>query len=327
MNPLDPMTVQVDALLGLLCSDDPTEVAQGKRLCAKQGIDPAPLLPAYLFRMVCTCVPAELERAKRLARKYRISLPRLLKDSGLPQFELKSLHSLAGLHSLSLSFFAKKNPPRDLSPLIPIAPRLEFLKLHCAHIGDLSPLRHCVRLTDLQLPLNRVCDEHLASLEHLPGLLSLDLSSNPIERMGSLPDLPQLKQLDLSARQKTLLHYPPVPEQDDFLRTIPNLPSLRILSLSHQPLRNLTTLERLPSLQELNLYGTEITDISPLSALSLRRLDVGFSYVRDLSPVLTWPALKILLVRKLTLPSGPCTEQSQEILALRKLRPDLYIQF
>lgn len=321
-----PGLASLDPLLALICSDDRAEVAQGKALCAAQGVDPAPLLPDYLFRMVCTGVPANIERGRKLARKFKISLARLLLDSRLPAFDIQSLTDLANRRELTCVFFAKRNPPSDLRLLWPISANLVSLKLAWGHVSDLSPLTRFPKLTTLALPSNRVSDERLAALTALPELSSLDLSCNPIRCMGSLPELPTLKQLDLSAAPKTLLYYPPTPDQYPLLSAIPKLPALEILSLAHHPLRDVSPLTALPSLRELNLYGTEITDLSSLAALQLRRLDIGFTYVRDLSPLLTWPQLKILVMTELTLPSGPCTESSAEILALRSLRPDLYIQ-
>ncbi len=321
-----PGPLPIDALLALICSGDRAEVAQGKALCAAQDVDPALHLPEYLFRMVCTGVPANIERGRKLAQKFKISLVRLLSDSRLPAFGIQSLTDLANRRELMCVFFAKRNPPSDLRLLWPISANLVSLKLMWARVSDLSPLARFPKLTTLALHRNRVSDECLASLAALPELSSLDLSCNPIRCMGSLPELPTLKQLDLSAAPKTLLYYPPTPDQYPLLSMIPKLPALEILSLAHHPLRDVSPLTALPSLRELNLYGTEITDLSSLAALQLRRLDIGFTYVRDLSPLLTWPQLKILLLRDLTLPSGRCTDSSAEIVALRSMRPDLYIQ-
>ncbi|MFO0622630.1 MAG: hypothetical protein U0745_14660, partial [Polyangia bacterium] len=135
-----PLSASLDPLLALICSDDRAEVAQGKALCAAQGVDPAPLLPDYLFRMVCTGVPANIERGRKLARKFKISLARLLLDSRLPAFDIQSLTDLANRRELTCVFFAKRNPPSDLRLLWPISANLVSLKLAWGHVSDLSPL-------------------------------------------------------------------------------------------------------------------------------------------------------------------------------------------
>ncbi len=75
-----------------------------------------------------------------------------------------------------------------------------------------------------------------------------------------------------------------------------NFKRLTALNLSNTGITNLAPLEHVPSLRVLILRGTPITDLTPILKLSLNRLDISFTPIRDLEPLKSFRNLSCLVV-------------------------------
>lgn len=78
-----------------------------------------------------------------------------------------------------------------------------------------------------------------------------------------------------------------------------NARRLRTLRARGAPIRDLSLLEDLENLKELDLSNTEVTDLSPLVGLAqLEELDLSETQIRDLSPLKNLTNLRELVVSK-----------------------------
>ncbi|MEM9644420.1 MAG: PKD domain-containing protein, partial [Planctomycetota bacterium] len=137
-----------------------------------------------------------------------------------------------------------------------------------------------IRASDLagisELDLSGLDLTDLDGLEHLIGLVSLDLSRNLLESS----DLDPLRPASANTRgMLNLLHLNLDRNDIESLGRLSELTTLRTLSLADQRQRgiaNVAPIAALKGLRYLNVSGNRVTDLSPLSRLSeLRILDAS----------------------------------------------------
>ncbi len=158
----------------------------------------------------------------------------------------------------------------DLRPLATLS-ALESLSLdYNEEISDLSPLASLHQLRVLSLAGNRVSD--LSPLANLSELEYLYASHNQIRDLSPLSRLTQLRFLDLNHNQI---------EEITPLRFYNRLSSL---DLSHNQIEDISIFSQLEgSIFRLSLGSNNITDISPLTDLSVSVLDISSNPITDYS--------------------------------------------
>ncbi|MCL2253857.1 MAG: protein kinase [Lachnospiraceae bacterium] len=128
---------------------------------------------------------------------------------------------------------------------------LERLFLHRQPFTDISPLKDCLSLEYLQLTY---CDmENLAELSALPNLAVLTLEGYRGTDYSFVNSMSALRYFCLFEAQ--------IGSIADF----GELPPLETLELPWSSLESLDGIENLPSLRNLNIAKTQITDFSPLN--------------------------------------------------------------
>jgi len=184
--------------------------------------------------------------------------------------DIAPLRALGGLHTLSFRPSAPgKSPLADLSPLTGLL--LTDVDLALTRVADLSPLTG-MRLTHLNLQDTRVSD--LSPLAGMP-LTRLNLTHVRVTDLSPLKGMP-LTELICST---------------DSVSDISSLAELPLLSLDLQGTRvaDLSALKETRTLQYLTLYGTQVSDLSPVAGLALRHLNIHGTPVADLTPLKEMP--------------------------------------
>ena len=149
----------------------------------------------------------------------------------------------------------------SLAPLAPLAPSLHRLVLcDSAKVEDLAPLSGLHQLKVLDISGTRVSD--LSPLSTLTSLVELDISRCPVTDLADLHALRSLSSLDAS----------------------------------NTGTDSLDVVRHLPSLTHLNIRGTCVTDLQPLSLAraSLTYLDFSYTRVADLASLAGHTALRTL---------------------------------
>jgi Leucine-rich repeat (LRR) protein len=166
-----------------------------------------------------------------------------------------------------------------------------------------NPRRPLARTELLRISRLDASKKHIVRLdgiEHLRQLVVLNLSDNRIEDATPLQTLRKLRELDLrknGIRSLAAIRF-------DALAGLP----LRSLYLGHNQITDqrggpdghpaLAPLRRLDSLEDLELAGNRIADVTPLRALNnLRTLDLRGNRVTDISPLAGLTALTLLDLR------------------------------
>ncbi len=163
--------------------------------------------------------------------------------------DLTGLENLNRLRVLDLSWTSVD----DLGPLADLA-HLEVLDASYTFIASIAALARLTALRHLDLNYTEVAD--LSSLRDHHSLQTLLCYHTPVTSVGPLAGLPALRKLDLTQTQVTSLD------------ALSGLPSLQTLHCAWTPVENLPeSLVRLPSLQNLVLHETAISDI-PVNVLS-----------------------------------------------------------
>jgi hypothetical protein len=197
----------------------------------------------------------------------------------------------------------------DLSTLD--TPALRELSLTGGRYVDLGPLAGLTMLESFSITTKDV--RNLAVLGSLPGLRELTLvgGSHPNELAGFTPGWP-IKRLTLAditeLKDLTPLIFLTSPEllrieRCEQLRSVDGMhaawaTSLKSLALRHTALADLGPVARLANLVELDLYGSPVTDLMPLTELrSLKRLTISSCRtVRDLAAVTRMKCLRELRI-------------------------------
>ncbi len=197
---------------------------------------------------------------------------------------LSNLTQLSRLHIVG-------NPITDFSPLSGLT-ELTYLSIHRTGLSDLSVLSKLEKLTQLRLGYNIISD--ISPLEGLTQLTTLSLYNNRISNIEPLSNLTNLTKLhiynnpvsDISAlsnlqKLETLEFHEPI--ADIFpLSALINLKSLRFLV----PPPEIESLAPLTKLTSLEIYDSNISDISPLAGMTeLKTLILYRNQIEDISPL------------------------------------------
>ncbi|CAL6005637.1 Conserved_hypothetical protein [Hexamita inflata] len=178
--------------------------------------------------------------------------------------------------------YLQNNKISDISAISKIR-TLETLDLSDNGIEDISTLQSLsdlIYLTEICLSENYISD--ISAISKIKNLKNLDLGSNYIKDISALQSLPDLTHLNLSENNITTY-------------TIA-LPNLLDLNISRQfvgtqfitpinQLQDKSGLQYSPKLQKLNLWRTEITDLStiPHQMFSLKELDLSWNNITQIS--------------------------------------------
>lgn len=168
--------------------------------CGQDGDAPSPVLPyddgddpagtqaAFVDTALEAAVRAAVgQPSGALTLEILLSLTEL-EARGRGISALGGVQQLARLQLLDLA----DNQIGDLTPLAPLAPHLAFLDLSANAIEDLSPLAQLSSLEVLGLELNRIQD--LGPLMPLAGLVSVDLTGNPLGERSVAELIPELRE-------------------------------------------------------------------------------------------------------------------------------------
>jgi Leucine-rich repeat (LRR) protein len=208
---------------------------------------------------------AAAEKVER-ARLRRSSLLNL----GERRRSLSRFPSLAGLAYLR-SLAVPSTGVVDLNPITDL-PLLESLDLRDTPVWDLRPLVNLKLLKSLNLSGTSVTD--LSPLSELPNLQSLVLEYTNVSDVSALQSLSKLSRLDVSSTRISDL----TPLAANTLLT-----RLELRFMKH--LHSLSALYQLKSLKQLNCTGTPISTLAPLAGLPLSTLDLDGTQVSDIGPL------------------------------------------
>lgn len=193
----------------------------------------------------------------------------LADGTGIRLSDLTLIRGLEGLEVLEL----RDNHIEDISPLKDLR-QLTTLDIRQNPIRDFTPLTDLVELTDLNLRETGITD--LGLLERMPGLVHLNIHSNPgITSIRPLETLVSLETL--------IMRNVPVGDQVDLLG---GLTKLKRLNLSNTQIADIEALSGLTGLTQLELRDNKIADIQVLSAMKdLEILDLGNTGITDIGAI------------------------------------------
>jgi len=208
-----------------------------------------------------------------------------------PDNLLQDITPLSGLTNLTVLDLGayEENSWSDISDLSPLANMRELTILNLAgmKITDLSPLAGLSKLQ--QLTLFETGNRSIDIVKTLPALTSLTLRANwALTDIRPLVDLPNLETLRLSQFHGS------------DISPIAQLKGLKSLTVSpdqhlHAPLSYFTPISSLTDLEELDLDGSRITDLTILWPLEkLTTLGLNNNYLTDISALARMKSLTSL---------------------------------
>ncbi|MDR1541020.1 MAG: protein kinase [Clostridiales bacterium] len=188
---------------------------------------------------------------------------------------------------------------------------LEFLNIGGTECWDVSVLENCKHLSAIWM--NRIPASDISSLEKLP-LEALLCDASSIGDPEALTRFTRLKELNVARppkglatilnRMKNLRALYLAGFQEEDLTGLSDLENLTFLSVNldsagQGALNSLEGIENFPNLQGLDISGTLVHDISPLSRLlSLEELIMRDVQVESYEPLMDLPALRIVRVSR-----------------------------
>ena len=191
-----------------------------------------------------------------------------------------------------------ENNVSDISSLAGLT-NLIILDLSYNNVSDISPLAGLTKLTALWLHENNISDfSAIAGL--IPNLGSYSNSNQNVIDPNTAVDIPDP---NLRAAIETELGKNPddtITEADMLTLTTldPELPENVVIGASPAPetvVEDLTGLEFAENLTELDLYGHNISDVSPLAGLvNLKELRLSYNNISDVSPLAGLTKLTVL---------------------------------
>lgn len=144
---------------------------------------------------------------------------------------------------------------QDLEDLVSYLDCIQYLDLSGTKITDVRPLKSLSNLKHLDLNMTQVID--ISPLEKLTSLTHLDLGMTEVNDVGPLAHLKNLISLNLG--MASVIDVAP----------LMNLMKIKHLDLSNvYNFTNVTLLTSLIHLTKLCLWGTKVTDTSPLAKLT-----------------------------------------------------------
>lgn len=195
--------------------------------------------------------------------------------------EMPDLTPLKGLTNLKRLDLRMMPQIKDLTPLEGLE-NLEYLNITGTGVEDLSPLAELTELVELEARMTTIKD--LAPLARLPKLVSVDVLKCPVSDVTALAESPSL--------EKALLCTTDV-EDIDPLKKIAD--RLTALDLCDSRFRDFEDLRDFPRLDFLRLWGLPIEDLTVLEGMTeLEDLDLSKTPVKDLTPLHKLKKLKIL---------------------------------
>ena len=160
----------------------------------------------------------------------------------------------------------------DLRHLASLKDTLRELELsgQQSNCSDLSPLKEWTKLEKLSIAVSPVTD--LSPIAGKTTLWFLNLESVPLKSLDVLATLPNLRWLSVAHIDAD--HAP-----------IAKLTQLESLDVSFSKFSDLRLVAGMSRLQQLNLWGTAVTDLSPIANLPLTNLTITDTKVTDLTPI------------------------------------------
>jgi Leucine-rich repeat (LRR) protein len=244
-----------------------------------------------------------LDRAVRMRGNFAEGQPISPEEAlSVQDLYVEGAKSLDGLECLTKirSLTAREGPITDIGPLAELR-ELSWLDLSGNAISDLSPLAGHTELEWIDLTRNAV--EDLGPLASNLAISDLRFDFN---RVTSLEPLSNTRVAILLGTNNAISDLGPLAGMTTFVREI---------SLSYNPIRDLSPLSELTQLEVLRLDATEVEDLSTLVKKPLLyRLHVDRTRVRDLRPLSNLPALQVIHARSnqidslegVTLPEPRC---------------------
>ncbi|MEM1227037.1 MAG: protein kinase [Planctomycetota bacterium] len=169
---------------------------------------------------------------------------------------------------------------------------LESLRLHCPTIDDESihPVSGLINLASLAVSGSKIRGACISFFTEMENLERLELSDCPLgdKTLRELKELPRLTHLAINE----------TPITGSRLAFVSTLPQLLHLNVGYTNLRDSDLLQvaACPHLKELILEGCgRVSDLSPLTGLSLTHLDLCGTQVSDLTPLKAMPLQDLYL--------------------------------
>ena len=216
-----------------------------------------------------------------------------LTSLSLSHNQLSDVSALANLKRLK-TLWIDGNQISDIAALAQLTDMRE-LSLPDNQISDVSPLVELKNLTRLHLVNNHISD--VSPLAGLTNLRELYLSKNKISDFSPIAGLiPNLKVYENSDQRLLIVHIPDpnlraaIEEQLGKAQGTPitqaEMQTLTQLDARKRGIQDLIGIEFATNLEDLYLFGNEISDISPLAQLkSLGHLYLSENEISDISPL------------------------------------------
>ena len=172
---------------------------------------------------------------------------------------------------------------RDISPVSDLV-NLEQLEFR-AFITDISPVVKLTKLKKLLFYGGDIIDT--SSIANMTELTHLRFRHNGVKDISVIARFVKLEWLDL--------HHNKITD----VSALENLTKLKLLKISSNPVSSgLLSLKGLVNLEELNIHGSQTTDLSPLKGLvNLRVLDASSNNISDITALAGLNKLRQLSVR------------------------------
>jgi len=151
-------------------------------------------------------------------------------------------------------------------------------------IGSVSGLEYATNLRIVNLLGNHITD--LTPLVNLPNLEGLNITGNGLTDVSVLSSLTGLLQLGIGQNQLT------------DISVVSNMPHLRSLSIHQNPqLTDLTPIDDLDSLTEINIDGLGLTDLSPISSkVTLEVISANSNQITGIPELASLPNLRAVFL-------------------------------
>lgn len=181
--------------------------------------------------------------------------------------DLSAMTALPQLTELDVSY-------NSVSSVAPVGVCTGLKKLDIANntVADISPLSALTQLTHFYAGYNQLSD--VSVLANCLGLLEVDVSNNSLTDVSALSVLVSMTDFDFSYNDVTVL--PAFPEdcaleiingEHNFMEDISSLAGMDNLGYVYMDYNNLTDISFLkdcPKLVQVNVYGTNVTDVYTL---------------------------------------------------------------
>lgn len=152
------------------------------------------------------------------------------------------------------------------------ANKLKVLNANSTFIEDISALKYCITLEELEIGNTNVSD--LSVLASLRNLKKLNASNTMVTRLTQLNNCPVLTSINLGGSKITNI------------LSLRELTQLTNVDISNTLVRDLSPIETLKDLQSLNISGSAINNLQALSQLeNLRELYCSNTTINDLTPL------------------------------------------